>query len=152
MCKKEDFKDKMELVFESRSENEAFARVAVAAFVTRLDPTLEELDDMKTAVSEAVTNAIIHGYQGQAGNRVYISCEVKEEKRMMTVTIRDEGVGIADIEQAKEPLYTTRPEMDRSGMGFVFMEVFMDSLQVESRPGEGTTIRMSKQFRKVIEE
>ena len=87
MCKKEDFKDKMELVFESRSENEAFARVAVAAFVTRLDPTLEELDDMKTAVSEAVTNAIIHGYQGQAGNRVYISCEVKEEKRMMTVTI-----------------------------------------------------------------
>ncbi len=135
--------NEMYVEFDSQSENEAFARVAVAAFATQLNPTLEEIADIKTAVSEAVTNAIIHGYEGKEG-RIKIRCQVKGNN--LHIEIRDDGVGIADIEQAKEPLYTTRPEWERSGMGFTFMETFMDALQVESSPGAGTTIKMDKQI------
>lgn len=142
----EVFENCMELTFESRSENEGFARVAVAAFTARLNPTLEEIDDLKTAVSEAVTNAIIHGYNCEPGHKVYLSCKVNEEERSVQVTVRDQGVGIEDIEKAKEPMFTTKPDLDRSGMGFVFMEVFTDQLKVQSAPGHGTTVYMCKKF------
>lgn len=135
--------NEMYVEFDSKSENEAFARVTVAAFAAQLDPTLEEIADIKTAVSEAVTNAIIHGY-GEKEGKVKIRCKVKEDT--ILIEIKDEGVGIADIEQAKEPLYTTRPEWERSGMGFTFMETFMDHLEVESVVGKGTTIKMDKQI------
>lgn len=131
------------LVFDSCSENERFARMVIAAFVLDMDPTIEELADIKTAVSEAVTNCVIHGYPDTVG-KIYMNC-LKEEKTI-TVEIIDEGVGIEDIEKAMEPLYTTRPELERSGMGFAFMEAFMDSLCVESTPGEGTKIVMEKTF------
>ena len=143
---KETFENCMELTFESKSENERFARVAVAAFTARLNPTLEELDDLKTAVSEAVTNAIIHGYNCESGHKVFLSCKINEEERSVQVTIRDQGVGIADIEKAKEPMFTTKPDLDRSGMGFMFMEVFTDQLKVQSAPGQGTTVSMCKKF------
>lgn len=136
-------KNEMYLEFDSNSENEAFARVSVAAFATQLDPTLEEIADIKTAVSEAVTNAIIHGYEEKAG-KVKIWCSIIEDT--IQIEIQDDGVGIADIEQAKEPLYTTRPEWERSGMGFTFMETFMEHLQVESALGKGTKIRMDKRI------
>ncbi len=135
--------NEMYLEFDSKSTNEAFARVAVAAFAAQLDPTLEEIADIKTAVSEAVTNAIIHGYDNKEG-KIKIRCQVKEDT--IHIEIKDEGVGIADIEKAKEPLYTTRPEWERSGMGFTFMETFMDYLHVESLVGEGTLIVMDKQI------
>ena len=133
--------NRMYVEFDSVSDNEAFARVTVAAFITRLDPTLEEIEDVKTAVSEAVTNAIIHGYQNKEG---IISMECLTQNQEVTVIIKDKGVGIENVEQAKEPLFTTREEEERSGMGFSFMEIFMDSLVVESKPGEGTTIIMKK--------
>ena len=132
--------NRMYVEFDSVSDNEAFARVTVAAFITRLDPTLEEIEDVKTAVSEAVTNAIIHGYQNKEG---IISMECLTQNQEVTVIIK-EGVGIENVEQAMEPLFTTREEEERSGMGFSFMEIFMDSLVVESKPGEGTTIIMKK--------
>ena len=140
-------KNKFEMYFDSISENESFARVAVAAFITRLDPTLEEISDIKTAVSEAVTNAIIHGYDGKSGNQVFLSCEMEDKK--IRIVVRDQGIGIEDVEKAKEPMYTTKPEMERSGMGFVFMEVFMDRLEVNSRPGCGTEVIMEKEIGKV---
>lgn len=133
---------KIELM--SISENEAFARVAVAAFVAQLDPTIEELSDIKTAVSEAVTNSIIHGYENRRDQIVTIEASINETE--LTVTIEDKGVGIEDISQAKEPLYTSRPDLERSGMGFTVMETFMDELVVESRRGEGTKITMKKNF------
>ncbi|MBQ3583272.1 MAG: anti-sigma F factor [Lachnospiraceae bacterium] len=133
--------NRMYVEFDSVSDNEAFARVTVAAFITRLDPTLEEIEDVKTAVSEAVTNAIIHGYQNKEG---IISMECLTQNQEVTVIIKDKGVGIENVEQAMEPLFTTREEEERSGMGFSFMEIFMDSLVVESKPGEGTTIIMKK--------
>lgn len=136
-------KNKMYLEIEALSENESFARVVVAAFISRLNPTLEEMSDIKTAVSEAVTNAIIHGYEETEGI-VYITCEIEENT--VNIIIKDNGKGIEDIELAKEPLYTTKPEEERSGMGFVFMEVFMDKLEVCSVVGEGTTIKMSKRI------
>ncbi len=136
-------KTRMYMEIDSISENESFARVAVATFVSRLNPTLEEISDIKTAVSEAVTNAIIHGYDGQEGI-VYITCEIDEN--MIHITIEDKGRGIEDVGKAREPLYTTKPDEERSGMGFVFMEVFMDELTVESKPKEGTVIRMSKKI------
>ena len=136
-------KTRMYLEIDSISENESFARVAVAAFISRLNPTLEEIDDIKTAVSEAVTNAIIHGYEQKEGI-VYITCEIEED--VVHITIKDKGRGIEDVEKAKEPLYTTKPEEERSGMRFVFMEVFMDSLTVESKPMEGTVVKMSKKI------
>ena len=131
--------NEMKIIFDSRSCNESFVRVSVAAFCTQLNPTLEEVADIKTAVSEAVTNAIIHGYDSQV-KKVEITCRI--EKRTLYVEVTDRGKGIADVAKAMEPLFTTRPELDRSGMGFAFMEAFMDDVQVESRPGEGTTVRM----------
>ena len=129
----------MKLEFDSRSCNEGFARVAVAAFMTQLNPTLEEVADVKTAVSEAVTNAIIHGYEGKV-NTVVISCRIDGE--LLSVTVQDFGKGIPDVELAMQPLYTTKAECDRAGMGFAFMEAFMDELEVESEPGKGTTFRI----------
>lgn len=129
--------------FDSSSENESLARTVVAAFLTRLDPTLEELADVKTAVSEAVTNAIIHGYDGSPGK---IKIHSWIEDNTIWIEISDQGVGIPDVNRAMEPLYTTRPEMERSGMGFAFMEAFMDELSVETKVGEGTTIRMKKKI------
>lgn len=135
--------NEMILEFDSRSQNEGFVRVAVAAFATQLNPTLEEVADLKTAVSEAVTNVVIHAYRGRV-DKVRIECRVY--KQTMEVAVIDHGVGIKDIQKAMEPLYTTRPELDRSGMGFAFMEAFMDELKVESQPGKGTTVRMKKIF------
>lgn len=135
------YHNEMKLEFISISENESFARAAVSAFVLKLNPTLEELSDIKTAVSEAVTNAIIHGYEKQQG---MVKISGKIEDNTLYLEISDEGEGISDISKAMEPLYTSKPELDRSGMGFAFMEAFMDDLQVESEPGKGTRIRMKK--------
>ncbi|MGB4444430.1 MAG: anti-sigma F factor [Dethiobacteria bacterium] len=134
----------MKLEIESCSENEAFARVVTAAFVSRLDPTLEENSDIKTAVSEAVTNAIIHAYEDRIG---LITISAFLEGNKFTVEVADRGIGIADLEQAREPLYTSKPELERSGMGFTIMENFMDELTVRSAPGEGTVVTMVKEIR-----
>ncbi|MBS6397808.1 MAG: anti-sigma F factor [Clostridiales bacterium] len=134
-------KNEMTLAFDSISENEGFARVAVAAFVTQLNPTLEEVADIKTAVSEAVTNAIIHGYPGEVHTVVV---RVVLDEHAAEVWVTDEGRGIADVKQAMQPLYTSRPEQERSGMGFMFMEAFMDLVEVESSVGIGTTVYMKK--------
>ena len=133
--------NEMELVFDSRPVNEGFARVSVAAFMTQLNPTLEEVSDVKTAVSEAVTNALIHGCDGKV-KKIMIRCWI--EGQTLYVEIRDEGKGIENVEKAMEPLFTTRPELDRSGMGFAFMEAFMDNVYVESELGKGTLVRMKK--------
>lgn len=138
-------KNQMILEVDAKSENESFARVAVAAFITRLDPTLEEIADIKTAVSEAVTNSIIHGYGEQEGT---VRIECRYEDNTVEIVIEDKGVGIEDVKKAREPLYTTKSQLERSGMGFVFMEVFMDDLQVESAVGEGTKIKMTKILKK----
>jgi stage II sporulation protein AB (anti-sigma F factor) len=134
-------KNEMELVFESRSVNEGFARVAVAAFLTQLNPTLEEVSDVKTAVSEAVTNAIIHGYEKEI-KKIWIRCRLQEQT--LYIEVEDKGKGIENVEKAMEPLFTTKPELERSGMGFSFMEAFMDQIQVESQPGKGTIVKMQK--------
>lgn len=134
----------MELKFASRSENESFARVAVAAFVSQLDPTLEELTDIKTVVSEAVTNAIIHAYDNDPDQTVTIRAEIDGD--VVTIVVKDEGAGIADLELARQPLYTSKPELERSGMGFTIMESFMDKLEVVTKVGEGTTVIMSKRI------
>ena len=139
-----EYFNEMEVVFDSRSENEGFARVAVAAFMTQMDPVLEEVADVKTAVSEAVTNSIIHGYEGRTSGKITVWCGIEKDRKTILVTVKDQGVGIKNVEQAMEPLYTTRPDMDRSGMGFAFMEAFMDEVQVESVPGKGTTVWMKK--------
>ncbi|MBO5238924.1 MAG: anti-sigma F factor [Lachnospiraceae bacterium] len=133
--------NEMLVEFEAVGENESFARVVIAAFVTRLNPTLEELGDIKVAVSEAVTNAIIHGYE-EKGGKIRITARLKENE--LTVQIEDWGKGIPDVEKAMEPLFTTKPEEERSGMGFSFMEAFTDELLVESKPGEGTRVTMKK--------
>lgn len=135
--------DRMRLEIDSLSKNEEFARVVVAVFMSRLDPTLEEIDDVKTAVSEAVTNAVIHGYGPEKGI-IYIEATIREKE--LTVIVRDEGVGIEDLKKAMEPMYTSDQSGERSGMGFSFMEAFMDKLEVDSRPGEGTTVRMKKRI------
>lgn len=141
----EQLTNEMELIFDSRSSNEAFARVTVAAFMTQLNPTLEEVADVKTALSEAVTNAIIHGYPGEIKKiRIWGKVEGKE----LQLEVSDQGVGMEDVQKAMEPLFTTKPEMDRSGMGFSFMEAFMDQVEVVSAPGKGTTVRMKKQIGK----
>ena len=129
--------------FEAKSINESLARILVSGFVMPLDPTVENLADVKTAVSEAVTNSIIHGYDGKGG---VIKMDLTFEERLLTIKVTDDGVGILDIEQAKEPLYTSKPECDRSGMGFTVMESFMDSLHIISEVGIGTTVIMTKQF------
>lgn len=136
--------NKMCIEFESRSQNEGFARVAVAAFVSQLDPTLEEISDVKTAVSEAVTNSIIHGYENY--EKGIIRIEAKISGKEVTITIVDSGKGIEDIDMAREPLYTSRPDLERSGMGFTVMESFMDSLEVDSKRDKGTKIIMTKKF------
>lgn len=133
----------MSIAFESRSCNEGFARVAVAAFVTQLNPTLEEVSDIKTAVSEAVTNAIIHGYENEI-EQVRVSCNITGQR--VELVVEDFGRGIENISKAMEPLYTTKPEQDRSGMGFAFMEAFMDGVEVESQPGKGTRVLMWKEI------
>ncbi len=135
--------NQMMVEFDSRSENEAFARVAVAAFATQLNPTLEEISDIKTAVSEAVTNSIIHGYEEKPG-KVRVECKLNYNTYELEIIITDWGIGITNISQAMEPLFTTKPEQERSGMGFVFMDVFMDNLSVESQPQKGCVVRMIK--------
>ncbi len=134
-------KDQMIVEFDSASKNESFARIVVAAFATRLDPTLEEIADIKTAVSEAVTNSIIHGYENGDG-KIRIETVIVEDT--ITIIVQDFGVGIENVKKAMEPLYTTKPDLERSGMGFAFMEAFMDELFVESEIGIGTKITMRK--------
>ena len=138
--------NEMQVTFAAVSNNESFARMAGAAFITPLNPTMEELSDVKTAVSEAVTNAVIHGYENRNSldDKVWMNCTLRGD--VLEVEIVDRGVGIEDVGLAMEPLYTSRPEMDRSGMGFAFMEAFMDELEVQSEPGNGTTIRMHKKI------
>lgn len=133
--------NEMEIQFDSKSCNEGFARVAVASFLTQMNPTVEEVADVKTAVSEAVTNAIIHGYEKRQG-KISIFCRISENQFFMEVS--DKGKGILNVEEAMQPMYTTKPEEDRSGMGFAFMEAFMDEVRVESEPGKGTRVRMKK--------
>ncbi len=133
-------KNEMKLVMDAISENEALARVTATTFLTRLHPTLEEMEDVRTAVSEAVTNAIIHGVPEDG--KVYITC--KSEQNIFTVIIEDHGIGIENVEKAMEPLFTTKPQQERSGMGFAFMEAFMDELKVTSAPGQGTVVTMEK--------
>ena len=133
-----------EISFLAISENEAFARMIASAFVMPLNPTMEELADIKTAISEAVTNAILHGYNQDARGMVHMRCEREEENFLFCVS--DDGVGMENVEQAMEPLYTSKPELERSGMGFSFMEAFMDSLEVKSAPGQGTTVTMTKRL------
>lgn len=135
--------NKMKLTFSSKSSNEAFARVVAAAFVSQLDPTIEELNDIKTAVSEAVTNSIIHGYENGPGE-IEMSCKLYPDSVHIEVT--DKGKGIEDVELARQPLYTSKPEMERSGMGFTVMESFMDSVEVISALNEGTAVIMTKKF------
>lgn len=140
-----NFTNEMKLEFDSKSINESFARMVVSGFVAQLDPTIEEINDIKTAVSEAVTNAIIHGYNNKNG-KIQLVCKIKNND--VFIEIHDYGVGIDNIEKAMEPLYTTRPELERSGMGFSFMEAFMDDLFVESNMGQGTIINMKKTIQK----
>ncbi len=135
------YENEMRLEFLSKSSNEAFARVAVAAFASQLDPTIEEIADIKTAVSEAVTNSIIHGYENRLG---YIKIFAGIIGGTIEIEISDSGRGIENIELAMQPLYTSKPELERSGMGFTIMENFMDSLEVESKPETGTKICMKK--------
>lgn len=142
------YDNRVKIEFESRSKNEGFARVAVAAFVAQLDPTVEELTDVKTAVSEAVTNSIIHGYEGKNDGIVEIEATIIENS--VKIIITDHGKGIEDIAKAVEPLYTSRPDLERSGMGFTVMETFMDSMEVESEKGKGTKVILSKKFETII--
>lgn len=149
IIEKKDYKqitNEMRLEFAAVSSNEGFARMAVSAFIAPLNPTLEELSDVKTAVSEAVTNAVIHGYgnKGCVTDRIIMNCELQGD--VLEVEIIDRGVGMEDVEQAMQPLFTTRPEWERSGMGFAFMEAFMDELEVRSEPEQGTLVRMYKKI------
>lgn len=137
-------KNHMRLEILSKSQNESFARVVVAAFASQLDPTLDELADIKTAVSEAVTNSIIHGYLQEVG-KIIIECEIWDNK--LNISIEDFGRGIEDIQQAREPLYTSKPELERSGMGFTVMESFMDNMEIYSSLEKGTKIEMSKEIK-----
>ncbi|RDW21997.1 anti-sigma F factor [Oceanobacillus chungangensis] len=137
-------KNQMKIEFSSISENEAFARVTVAAFISQLDPTMDELTEIKTVVSEVVTNAIIHGYNNEGHHKIYISCTI--ENGEIELSIKDNGIGIANIDRAMEPLYTSKPDLERSGMGFTIIENFMDSVVVTSTPEKGTTVNMTKQL------
>lgn len=154
-------KNEMSMEFDAVSINEGFARVAVTAFIAPLNPTLEEISDVKTAVSEAVTNAIIHGYEntygyGSRGVSKPVSCQINEgkvalrckiDRGVLHVEVEDWGMGIDNLGKAMEPLFTTKPELERSGMGFAFMEAFMDDLEVESKVGVGTKVIMKKRLR-----
>ncbi len=136
--------NEMKLSFPSKSCNEAFARSAVAAFIMNLDPTVGELSDLKTAVSEAVTNCIVHGYRRQSGT-IYISGKITDSGKV-TVKIRDRGCGIADVAQAMQPLFTTAADEERAGLGFAVMQSFCDKVRVKSAPGNGTTVTLEKQI------
>lgn len=140
-----DFDNKVCLTIDACSKNEAFARFCVASFATQLNPTLEEIEDIKMAVSEAVTNSIIHGYDGEKG-QIFINLGLTQNK--IYIEIEDKGKGIENIQKAREPLYTSKPHMERSGMGFTVMEAFMDEIQVFSNIGEGTKICMVKKINK----
>jgi len=142
--KKEVQRNFMTLHFSAKSENESFARVTVAAFISQLDPTMDELSDLKTVISEAVTNSIIHGYDGNPDGIVTINAEIVGDT--VTITVEDKGAGIEDLDLARQPLYTSKPELERSGMGFTIMENFMDEFEVSSEPGSGTSIRMKKRI------
>ena len=144
-----DFENEMKLEFISKSVNEAFARISIAAFASQLDPTIEELADIKTAVSEAVTNCIIHGYDNKQG---IVKIVAKLKTNEIIIEISDNGKGIENVDIAKEPLYTTKPNLERSGMGFTIMESFMDSLEIESIVGLGTKVTMSKKIKPKTEE
>ncbi|WP_412674544.1 anti-sigma F factor [Aneurinibacillus thermoaerophilus] len=132
----------MRLEFAARSENEGFARIAVASFLSRLDITLEEMEEIKTVVSEAVTNAIIHGYEGDENGTVMIMTTYTPS--FIEIIVEDHGIGIANLEEARQPLFTTKPELERSGMGFTIMENFMDQMEVETEINRGTRIRLVK--------
>lgn len=138
----------MMLEVPARSENESFVRVVIAAFAARLDPTLEEINEVKTAVSEAVTNSILHAYDDDRG---LIKIKAFVEDKKLWIEISDSGKGIDDIARAREPLYTDKPELERSGMGFTIMENFMDEVVISSSPGKGTVVKMLKVFDKVAE-
>lgn len=138
------YHNKMKIEILSKSENESFARVVVSAFAAQLDPTIEEITDIKTAISEAVTNAIIHGYEEDGDKIVILEAAIDDNE--LTVMVSDEGKGIENLEMAREPLYTSRPDLERSGMGFTVMETFMDGLEVISEKGKGTTVIMKKTF------
>lgn len=131
------------LEFNSESENEGIARVVTAAYMMRFDPTVEEMADVKTAVSEAVTNSIVHAYRDKNGE---IKLQLSSEGTTLKIVVEDRGVGISDIQKAMEPMYTTKPEEERTGMGFSFMEAFMDTVEVHSTPGEGTKIVMTRKI------
>ena len=145
---KERIENEMKLEFASKATNESFARITVAAFASQLDPTIEELADIKTAVSEAVTNCIIHAYENKQGT-IKINAQLKENQ--IIIQISDNGKGIENVDIAKEPLYTTKPNLERSGMGFTIMESFMDDMKVESILGLGTKVTMSKKIKPKIE-
>ena len=135
---------RLEVAFDASSENESLSRMIASAFMAAQNPTLEEIEDVKTAVSEAVTNAIIHGYDNDSSRTVYMDCTIKD--RLLTIKVRDNGVGIADVKAAMEPFFTTRGNEERSGMGFSFMEAFMDEIRVTSKEGEGTCVTMLKRI------
>lgn len=140
-------RNKMQIDFDAISENESLARMVVTAFLAEMNPTLSEVDDVKTAVSEAVTNAIVHGYESQGescGKQVHMECMRKGN--ILTVVVRDEGIGMENVLVAKQPFYTTKPEQNRAGMGFSFMEAFMDEIEVESVLGEYTQVTLYKQI------
>ena len=136
--------NEMKLCFSSKSTNECFARSAIASFIMELDPTISELADVKTAVSEAVTNSIVHGYRREAGS-IYINAKITEDKRII-IKIRDKGQGIEDVKKAMEPLFTTAEEEERAGLGFAVMQSFMDRVKVTSTPGKGTTVTLEKKI------
>ena len=139
------FENYMTLEFPSRSANEAFARSAVACFAAQLDPTMEELGDIRTAVSEAVTNAIVHAYPDGLGT-VTLRCRILKGNTL-DIVVKDKGIGIADVDQARKPMFTTGG-MDRSGMGFTIMESFMTNLDISSEPGKGTTVHMRRKLQR----
>ncbi|MGV3487451.1 MAG: anti-sigma F factor [Tuberibacillus sp.] len=139
-------KNEMTLEFTAVSENESFARVTIAAFVAQLDPTMDELTEIKTVVSEAVTNAIIHGYDNRGTGKVTIKAEIVDDT--VNLMVHDDGVGINNLEEARQPLYTSKPELERSGMGFTIMENFMDHVAIETAPGCGTTVYLTKHLSK----
>ena len=136
--------NEMKLSFPSKSVNEAFARAAVSAFITVLDPTVGELGDLKTAVSEAVTNCVVHGYRRQSGT-ITVSGKITEDRRVI-IRIRDSGVGIEDVKKAMEPLFTTAPDEERAGLGFAVMQSFCDRVRVSSKPGKGTSVTLEKRI------
>lgn len=140
------YDNRMKLEFDSRSSNEGFARVAVAAFLSQMNPTLEEVADVKTALSEAVTNCIVHAYEGRV-EKITVECLIEGD--MLCIIVEDEGCGIENVEKAMEPLFTTKPDSERCGMGFAFMEAFMDEVRVESEIQKGTRVHMKKKIGRI---